>query len=344
MKKKNNQPSYAVKWFKIENFKGIKSLEVENLPESAPWIFLTGENGYGKTCVLQALAMGIYGTESHTFQFGKQSPPVAIDIKITDTQNGSVLSGHSTTSGNVVEQMQVLDCITCYGSARLDSSSESSQKEMSPTLSLFDSRTLLENIELKLSRWYFKTHDTEYQTKYKKVTNILKKLLDLKAIKVDKKSDKVLYIEKDRKGKSYSPLPSKQLAAGYRSIICMIGDMILRLFETQPDTFDPAELKGIILIDELDLHLHPIWQKRLPGLLSKIFPRIQFIVSTHSPIPLLAAPPDSVFLKVNRCESTGITIERLEQLEKQLPDLLPNTILTSPAFGFQEMWAGAENR
>lgn len=335
---KKNNPFYAVQSFKIRNFRGIKSLELEALPANASWIFLTGENGYGKTSVLQALAVALYGEEPHTYQY-TDARRVITEIKITDNKEGKTFPDYVESTGK-----RIFECIACYGSARLDTFSESSYKEKSsPTISLFNSRTLLENIELKLSRWYFKASEPEFKTKYEKVTALLKKLMDLKEIKIDEQTDDVYYIEKDRDGIGYEPLPSKQLAAGYRSIICMVGDLILRLFKTQPNVYDPADLAGIVLIDELDLHFHPKWQKRLPGLLSKIFPRIQFIASTHSPIPLLGAPKNSAFLKVNRNESEGITVERLEQVEEQLPDLLPNTILSSPVFGFQEIFAATHS-
>lgn len=336
---KKNNPFYAIKSFKIVNFKGIKFLEMEDLPKNAPWIFLTGENGYGKTSVLQALAVALYGEEPHTFQYTKENSGVTTEIKIFCNQSGKIFP-----DAQQAKEKKKFECIACYGSSRLDTFSESSYKhKKSPTLSIFDSTTLLENIELQLSRWHFKTTDSEFKTKYETVISLIKKLLDLKSIKIDKKTDEVLYIEKDREGKGYEPLLSKQLASGYRSIICMIGDMILRLFETLPRTYDPSDLEGIVIIDELDLHFHPNWQKRLPGLLSNVFPRIQFIASTHNPIPLLGAPKNSVFLKVNRNESEGITIERLEQIEKQLPDLLPNTMLTSPVFGFQEIFAATHS-
>ncbi len=340
-KKAVNQrkPFYAVKGFKIEDFKGIKSLEMDNLPTDASWIFLTGENGYGKTCVLQGLAVGLYGIESHTFKYAGDHSETVTKIRVFDNERERVIPSEPISQGT-----QLLKYIACYGSARLDTYSESSSRDKSPTLSLFDSRTLLENIELQLAKWRYKSDDPKFETKYKKVTDIIKRLLDLKTIKIDRNSDEVLYIEKDREGETYQPLASKQLAAGYRSLISMIGDMILRLFDTQPGTFDPKDLKGIVIIDELDLHFHPKWQKRLPGLLSNIFPRIQFIVSTHSPIPLLGAPGKAVFLKVNRNKDDGITVERLEEVEKQFPDLMPNTILTSPAFGFQDIFAASHSK
>ncbi len=64
---------------------------------------------------------------------------------------------------------------------------------------------------------------------------------------------------------------------GFRSIIAMVGDMMIRLFKSQPTITNPSELAGIVIIDELDLHWHPKMQREIPQLLSKIFPKVQFI-------------------------------------------------------------------
>lgn len=68
----------------------------------------------------------------------------------------------------------------------------------------------------------------------------------------------------------------------------MIGDMINRLTrKSVPD--DLSSLEGIVLIDEIDLHLHPKYQRLFVEKLTELFPKIQFIVSTHSSVPLLGA-------------------------------------------------------
>ncbi len=333
-----NIPSFALHHFKMENFKGIRSLEIDNLPANAPWIFLTGENGYGKTCVLQGLALAL-SREVEKLKISSLQADSSFRLQYQDNQDNLL---RTIPSASGPEEFKWL---ACYGSARLDTYSESSTYEKSTILSLFDSRTLLENIEFKLSRWFFKKDvDPEYETRYESVTAVFKELLDLQDITVEKKTDKILYTEKTPDGEGYPSLPSGQMAAGYRSIIYTVGDMILKLFDTQPDTFDPRELIGIVLIDELDLHFHPKWQRRLPRLLSKIFPRIQFIASTHSPIPVLGGPKHSVLLKINRNLTDGITIERLEELEKQLPNLLPNTLLSSPLFGYQQIFAATHTK
>jgi predicted ATP-binding protein involved in virulence len=176
---------------------------------------------------------------------------------------------------------------------------------------------------------------------------MLKKVIpSLHDVRFEKKSRIINYIEKDVKGQEdiYKAVSFSELATGVKSIIAMVGDIYLRFSSLMQkgvktdEYFTPEDLYGIVIIDEIDLHLHPKWQKNLPSVLSEVFPNIQFIVSTHSAIPILGAPENSVLLRVNRNQEDGITVERLEHLEKQLKDLTPNLILTSEIFGFQDIF------
>jgi predicted ATP-binding protein involved in virulence len=88
-----------------------------------------------------------------------------------------------------------------------------------------------------------------------------------------------------------------------------------------------------VIIDEIDLHLHPKLQKQLVGQFSKVFPKIQFIVSTHSPIPLLGAESNTVILKVSRTEAEGVQIENIKL---ELKNLTPNLVLTSGIFDMED--------
>lgn len=339
---KDIKPPYSLKSLRFEHFRGVQLIELDKLPEGAPWIFLTGENGFGKTSVLQAIASSLAGFEAHLLKYfaGEFKPNLSCTLYNGRTyrlnqQTKNIFAGQSQS------QQETFPFLACYGSSRLDTYTESSSRAAneSTTQNLYDSRALLENIEYQLTRWYAKRQDPEFKAKFDATKELLIDILQLKDIIVDYKTDQVSYIEKDEEGNAYTPLPLIQLASGYRSLVAMIGDMILRLFRTQPNVLDPKDLAGIVLIDELDLHFHPKWQKRLPGIFTKYFPKIQFIASTHSPIPLLGAPRGSVFLTVQRSEETGITLERLNHLEKELDTLTPNLLLDSPVFGNAELFS-----
>ena len=75
----------------------------------------------------------------------------------------------------------------------------------------------------------------------------------------------------------------EQLSGGYKAVLSVIADIAKRLALAFPNSTDPLKQEAVILIDELDLHLHPKWQKSIVKDLKRTFPNCQFIVSTHSP-------------------------------------------------------------
>jgi len=74
-----------------------------------------------------------------------------------------------------------------------------------------------------------------------------------------------------------------QLSQGQKSLVALTGDLALRLSTLNPDADLPLSAHGIVIIDEIELHLHPKWQQQVLLGLQKTFPNIQFIVTTHSP-------------------------------------------------------------
>jgi predicted ATP-binding protein involved in virulence len=90
-----------------------------------------------------------------------------------------------------------------------------------------------------------------------------------------------------------------QLSDGEKNLIALIGDIARRLTIANPNSNDPLSESGIILIDELDLHLHPKWQRIVITKITEVFPNCQFIVSSHSPQVISHVQSDEVFLLKN---------------------------------------------
>jgi len=84
------------------------------------------------------------------------------------------------------------------------------------------------------------------------------------------------------------------LSDGFRSILALAGDLVWRLIEAFPESDSPLEEEGVVLIDELDIHLHPTWQYEIAGWLQATFPSLQFIMATHSPIIAAGAGMEAV--------------------------------------------------
>ena len=88
-----------------------------------------------------------------------------------------------------------------------------------------------------------------------------------------------LWIDRDS-----TTIPVRQLSDGERGILALVLDLTRRLAQANPNLTDPVSQAGaVVLIDEIDLHLHPKWQRQIVHKLTETFPRCQFIATTHSP-------------------------------------------------------------
>jgi predicted ATP-binding protein involved in virulence len=103
----------------------------------------------------------------------------------------------------------------------------------------------------------------------------------------------VSYLTIDKDGQRFK---FSQLSSGEKMMLSLVVDIARRLAIANPSLENKLEGEGIVLIDEVDLHLHPQWQRKLLPALTHTFPNIQFIVTTHSPQVLSHVSKESVFL------------------------------------------------
>jgi predicted ATP-binding protein involved in virulence len=99
-----------------------------------------------------------------------------------------------------------------------------------------------------------------------------------------------------------------QLSDGEKCLMAMVGDLARRLAIINPLRANPLEGEGVILIDEIDLHLHPKWQRMIVPKLREVFPCCQFLVSTHSPHVITHVQPECLYLLEQT--SSGMTAQR----------------------------------
>ncbi len=299
---------FALKALKAKNYEGIIKIELDNLSIDTNWIFLIGENGYGKTTILRSISIGFGDLR----EIDEILPDFYIEKNLIGIEYFSLSKSIINNVGG--RDFTVFPHLACYGPSRLQIQTDQTQndiaKKSTTTYSLFNSDGILLNIEFELLIWYL-----EKNPRFDAVKQTFLKLIPyLSDIQVDVPQRKIFYIEKEpiENGSKYNRVTFNQLASGFRSILAMVGDMMIRLFKSQPEITEPSELAGIVIIDELDLHWHPKMQREIPSLLSSIFPKVQFIASTHSLVPLLGAPENSVLLKVNRTVEEGITVEKVD--------------------------------
>ncbi len=94
----------------------------------------------------------------------------------------------------------------------------------------------------------------------------------------------------------YGWVPLKSLSLGYKTVIAWTVDLAARLIERYPQSEDPLAEPAVVLVDEIDLHLHPKWQRTIMSFLTERFPNTQFIVTAHSPLVVQAAKGANIVL------------------------------------------------
>lgn len=107
--------------------------------------------------------------------------------------------------------------------------------------------------------------------------------------------------------KNGETLSLNQLSDGEKNMIAMVGDIARRLSMANPTMENPLEGDGIVLIDEVDLHLHPKWQRLIVSKLVDVFPNTQFIVTTHSPQILSHVQAENIFILKQEKDNISVT-------------------------------------
>lgn len=154
------------------------------------------------------------------------------------------------------------------------------------------------------------TGDLQYQDRALKAvrTAIMSMLDDCSNLRVARKPRLEMKIDKGNISLNVS-----QMSDGEKCTMALLGDLARRLTLANPMLENPLLGEGIVLIDEIELHMHPSWQRKILRVLRHIFPNVQFIITTHSPIILSEVNEDYNLFFMSR-EDTGIEIKKIAQL------------------------------
>jgi len=144
------------------------------------------------------------------------------------------------------------------------------------------------------------------------------------------------------------------LSDGYRNMVAMVADIAHRAARLNPHMGANAatECSGVVLIDEIDLHLHPKWQRRIVGDLQKAFPNIQFIATTHSPFILQSLVPGEVIdlngingrLPINPGQEVAAPSPEREYSSKSIEDIVEDVMgveVPQRSHRYQDMYSAA---
>lgn len=332
----------------IKNYKGIKELEL-SFPANPGVTILLGDNGVGKTSILQAIATGLSGylegvsgssprnillqdIRLHTETLGgastaiQQVTPVQIycraDIngerfewersrELAEAGHGiSSRTWYSTTNNTLRgfakkltnDPHEMLPVLSYLSTERLSDAEKLLTNDTSKLMDkveqkLHDRRSgyagcLRNSIDKSMIKAWVLKMDMEHYFRgqaipeyeaFKEIVSttmmIMSELAQPPKLYYSRQFRDIVYEE------SGHPLPISCLSAGYQSLLWIVMDIAFRIALLNPHFGrDMRQTPGIVLIDELDMHLHPKWQWNVLRALQDTFPNIQFIVATHSPI------------------------------------------------------------
>ncbi len=321
-------------------------LSTKNLTkEHADWTFFLGENGSGKSSILQAITLCLAGEEKRNalnlnpadyLQYGKRK----CTIELTTNMGNYKLSITPKTIKGTVEGCNTF--VIAYGSTRLMTIDnfvpEQDHNQRIKIANLFNPTAGLVNAR----KWLLKLNERDFD----QVAIVLKDVLNLSK-KYNLKDEEGNIFRKDNE--IYFKEPGKQEMAlrsvsdGYKILIAMVCDICITIhtvFKSKTKhSLDYEHVYGIVLIDELGNHLHPRWKMRIVNALRHAFKRLQFVISSHEPLCLRGLVEDEV--RVVEYQNNDVTVL------DNLPD--PSTyrvdqILTSPFFGLYSIVDPAEEK
>lgn len=349
-----------LKEIELTNFKCHESLylDFDTVPGGKKYrktTFLLGENGTGKSALLKAVALitagsnalgDILGLSDEWIKNGRDFCEIRAVIKpLRDEEHELKLriERNATLSSIISKNLESLEWIdralvhtdrnyfvAGYGASRrlnkdsqvLISNTNSSSVRSQNIQSLFNPDASL----ISLSSWAI---DLDYTDRGDGLKTV-QKALD--AFLVD--NVKFKSIDKDKKQLIFSTLdgdiPLSQLSDGYQNVTAWVGDLMYRINKNFSNFNDPLKARGLLLIDEIDLHLHPKWQRQLYNFLRTKLPNFQVIATTHS--PLTAQQTDEKELYALRRNNKKVEMIPFRGTPNKM---LLHQILMSPVFGLE---------
>ncbi|MDY0988199.1 AAA family ATPase [Flavobacterium sp. CFBP9031] len=339
----NNFKPNKIKSFSVWDYGVFNHIEIKDVPEDNQWIFITGENGSGKTNLLRAIASA--------FAYRKVSDrnnKFRIESELYNDFQDHTENFTRNFNEGITGRKPKLAGLCMYGPYRLMNSNKLNISQFKKLygkegsfISLFSDASPLLDLEKQFEIWLKDKKSQIYFEKRKYyiqsiLTDIVPGLYDIRFQTYNKDGTKgTRYVTRNNNDDIEFSVEWEDLPSGTKSVFSLIVDIMLRLYNQQSKITDPSELKGVVLIDEIDLHLHPKAQRDLIINLSKVFKQVQFIVTTHSPIPLLGAPRNSQIYVMQNINNES-QIERMDD-KVMFSKILPNGLFSSPIFGLEEL-------
>lgn len=336
-------PSNYIQRIEIRNFRVIKDLSLD-FPDPRqdyiPWIILLGENGVGKSSVLKAVALALMDEDDYVrlnldaskiVRFGTRSGHVRVFVsgysqpfEVYFRRNDSRFykekpDGRKRHRGKY-NKLQA--SVFGYGGTRLLPLPKHS-RPVFPGLARVDNlfNPFIPLVDARA--WLLSLEGEDGNERFGYSARAIKKLLL-------RQDEDTLIRSRDRVALKIpafgTTIPLEELSDGYQSTVALATDiMSVALKDWQTAEF----AEGIVLLDEIDVHLHPSWKMEIVKGLREVFPRMQFLITTHDPLCLLGTRPGEIHVLNRDLETHQI---RPTQVDLP-PGITPDQMLTGFWFG-----------
>ncbi|MFN0052992.1 MAG: AAA family ATPase [Planctomycetales bacterium] len=347
----------------IHNLRSIKDLRLAfESPDGTTrkWTLILGENGCGKSTVLRAAALLFAGSDAlphllghdvdSWIRYGAEEARISAALMTADGESREVTlrlpRGASVSRLFDInkETLAQLDAAISYAdrnyltmgygaSRRLNTDPDAVFKSRRSTpararsvATLFSPDAVLDPLEA----WVI---DMDYRGKKKQgqklVERIVKGLMPhVEFHGIDKDYKQLLFKTPD------GVTPLARLSDGYQNVAAWCGDLLRSITESFKNYKDPLKARGLLLVDEIDLHLHPVWQRRLRAFLDRSFPQLQFIATTHSPLTVQQAGEGELYVMQRSRSNASPTLQAFEGAPNTM---MVHQLLLSPMFNLGSM-------
>lgn len=337
----------------LRNIRSIKYLELSIERGGVPrrWTLLLGENGTGKSTVLRAAALLLAGSDAlvellrEPDAWIRQGETEALIAGVVQTAEGEQRSLRLTLRrGQGVSEMllsnreglEPLDralkhaqrsyLTVGYGASRrsnLDARSfkaRSAPPRAQSVATLFAGDAALVPVQSWAMEADYRTDGAARGS----IFEAFEKLLPGMRVRgIDKARGQLLFDTPD------GVIALEHLSDGYQNMAAWCGDLLYRITEVFGDYREPLKARGLLLLDEIDLHLHPVWQRRLRSFLDDTLPNLQILATTHSPLTTQQCDEGELFA-LQRDERGDVQLRAFGGTPR---DLLTHQLLLDPIFG-----------
>jgi len=354
-----------ISFVEIRNFKAIDWLSFsfpEGDGERAPWKMLLGENGTGKSTVLEALALVLMGSDVHEKKFVKQGRETVWPKDVIRRRRPGEKKSRSYIRVRFARDSKLHELritkrrfyfadgppttslfVRGYGATRIpgtdEDESERSKRIAIKVANLFDPFVPLVDADHWLRDLRgAETTDPTSNAAWNAAAKAIADLLDRAEALSQQLAGIIDDIDREDMYPDFLVLEAGRillegdrldwLSAGYRSVLAMVCDIMAG---NPASVSDMRSVQGIILLDEIGAHLHPAWKMRIVSGLREAFPGMQFIATTHEPLCLRGLRDGECALMTRDLKG-----DRTVHLNERLPDpktLRIDQLLTSRYFG-----------